>query len=679
MLTRGEYQSANATYGVLCSHTKLCTEAVLIESGMVVSAYKSDTTGEYSYNNTKAKDMVLMLKAGIRGCTSKNGVPAPFQLGTITQHEFTKTKVDYVIQLFKGEVVGADIQADERRLELSYTVMGEIPKNIPYIKLLTVSKDMKISEDDLDSIPVRSVQEIMLEKEDVTWLKNKKYYIVNDDETAEQLFTFLDNYNGVIAYDTETTGLRINCFGKINSEYQKALIQYNKEHPDEKIRSDKLVGIIFCVENDVSYYFPCFNRKFKNLYDDKNSPVRKKIIADTKERYRTGRDLKYPHGDMYDYVMNTPEDEWTSDVVLMMRVRDILEKKHIVAHNGAYEWKVDWMYEIDTNLCDDTMIMHQIMYKFRSTTSNRGESSSLKYLAKVELGVDQWELYDFFPSYKEDDSGLTRAGGKSRKKKGSLIDFSYMDYDGTRVYAPTDGDVTFQLFTKYKKDMIENHREQEYIYSVEMVVACAIAYMEFYGHRLDEAKILGIRDQTIAKIIMLESQIRQEINYASPEEIEKYNELKAIKEEINNINKSDSKLASDELTNKLKERAAELKKIITEDQKHPLNLASPAQVADLFYKSKEEGGLGYKCSGEKPSVAKRELKALVQEKNDDGTPKNKVAVLYSDYKKEDTLNTKFFDNLPYYMYPGGFIFSSFGQISTATGRMSCSKPRRNWA
>ena len=75
---------------------------------------------------------------------------------------------------------------------------------------------------------------------------------------------------------------------------------------------------------------------------------------------------------MADYVRNTPAEEWTSDIILMERCRNILETKHIVAHNGAFEWKTGWLYEIDTNLKDDTMILHQIMYKFRTTTSNRG-------------------------------------------------------------------------------------------------------------------------------------------------------------------------------------------------------------------------------------------------------------------------------------------------------------------
>lgn len=668
MFTRGEYTNESGTYGAIVSHTKTCTEAILFQSGIIVSAYKTDDTGDYSFNNVKAKEMVQLIKAGVRGCTSKNGTPGPFVLGAITTHEFTKTKVDYTIQLFKGELAGCIIEADTKRIELNYTEgKGLIPNGIKYIKLTTSNKDIKLEENDLDSIPVRSVEEIMLEKEDVSWLKNKKYYIVNDDETAEKIFTYLENYNGMIAYDTETTGLRINCFGKINSSYQKTLQKYNEEHPNEQIRADKLVGIIFCVEKDISYYFPVGNRKFKNLYDDKNSKLRKQIIANTKARYTLGTDLKYPRGDMYDYVMNTPEDEWTSDVILMERVRNILERKHILAHHGAFEWKVDWMYEIDTNLKDDTMVMHQIMYKFRSTTSNRGESSALKYLAKVELGIDQWELEDFFPDYKEDDSGLTRGSGKSRKKKGVKVDFSYMDYEGSRIYAPADGDVTLQLGLKYKTDMLQNHKEQKYIYEVEIVVACAVAYMEFYGHKIDEDKILNIKERTKAKIAILESEIRQEINYSSEKEIELHDKLKDLMQKSEEVKGEEL----NEVMKQLVETAEALKKEMDESKEHPLNLASPAQVADLFYKSKEEGGLGYKFSGEKPSVAKKEIKALVQEKNDDGTPKNKVAVLYSEYKKEDTLLTKFFDNLHSYMYPGGFIFSSFGQISTATGRMSC--------
>lgn len=661
MFTRGEFTVDNVTYGAIMSHTKARTEAILITSGTVVSAYLVDDTGSYSYNNVRAKELVKLIQSGVKACTSKNCVPMPFELGAMNQHEFIKSKVEYTIQLYRGEVVGAFIQSSDKRLEMEYISDVSMPTNIPYVKLTEVKKNVDIADNDLDAIQTRSVQEIALEKEDITWLQNKKYFIVNDDETAEQLFAFFDQYNGPIAYDTETTGLKINCFGQINSKYQHDLEKYNEEHSDNPIRADKLVGIIFCVEEDTSYYFPCFNRKFKNLYQDLDSPVRKRIIQNTKSRYTIG-DLRDKNNSVAEYWRTTPDDEITPDCILMERVRNILETKHIVAHNGSFEYKVGLQYWIDTNLKDDTMIIHQVAYKFRNG-GGKAEPSNLKYLAKKELGVDQWELHDFFPNWKPDKEGLVRRK-PGAKNLGTQIDFSYMDYEGTRVYAPTDGDVTLGLFHKFKADLLANHKEMEYIYNVEVIVACAIGYMEFFGHRIDESKILNARAETMANKSMIISEIRQMIDYANDSELSAYAEIKQFRD-----NKKESGLSEDNFNSKLIELVSKLDGAIESNVQKQINLGSSAQVCDLFYNK-----LGIPFSGDKQSVAKKEVKALLKEKNDDGTPKYPVVHLYSKYKNEETLLSKFFDNLIYFTYPGGFIFSSFGQIATNTGRMSCSKP-----
>ncbi len=664
MITRGEYRDPSGTYGAVVRHTKAETEIILVEEGIISSAFKINRTGEYSFINKKAKEMYTILHKGIRGCTAKNGVATPFVFGTSVTHKFIRTKIEYSIELYNNELSGAHITSETNFIQLEYYDNDSIiPTGIPYIKLTTSQIDIEAPENDADSVVVRSIEEIALEKEDVSWLKNKKYYIVNDDAQAEALFQYLDNYNGVIAYDTETTGLRINCFGKINSSYQRELIKWNEENPDTPLRADKLVGIIFCVENDVSYYFPCFNRRFKNLYEDLNSSTRQTTVQNIKAKYTVG-ELRNKQGDMAEYIRNTPTDEWTPDIILMERCRNILETKHLVAHNGAFEWKCGWLYEIDTNIKDDTMILHQIMYKFRSTTSNRGEPSNLKYLAKVELGIEQWELGDFFPDFKENTSGIVRNTKSKGKKAGSNIDFSYMTYEGTRIYAPTDGDVTYQLFMKYKHDLVTNHKEQEYIYSVEVIVSQAIGYMEFYGHRIDEKKIYEVRDRTRAEIIMLESEIRQMIEYSSDEEKEVYLELSNILKETEGKRDVD-----DGLRDIIIECVDRLEKAIKENTDNVLNLNSPAQVSDLFYVKLE---IPY--NGEKMSVAKKEIKSLLKAKDDEGNNKYPIVHLYSEYKNKVTLMTKFFDNLPNFMYPGGIIFSSYGQISTATGRMSCSKP-----
>lgn len=664
MFTRGEFTVDNVTYGAILKHTKVESEAVLVTSGVVVSAYKVNSEGSFSYNNNRAKELVQLVLSGVKGCTSKNSTPMPFALGAMNQHEFIKTKVEYIIQLHRGEVVGAFIQSSDKRVEMEYADNVAIPNNIPYVKLTQVIKQSELAETDLDTIQTRSVQEIALEKEDVSWLQNKKYFIVNDDNVAEQLFTFLDSLadNVPIAYDTETTGLKINVFGQINSKYQHDLIKYNEEHADNPIRADKLVGIIFCVEENTSYYFPCFNRKFKNLYEETNSEVRKKIIQNTKARYTVG-DLKDKTHSVAEYWRNTPDDEITPDCVLMERVRNILEKKHIVAHNGSFEYKVGLQYWIDTNLKDDTMIIHQVAYKFRGG-GGKAEPSNLKYLSKHELGIDQWELHDFFPNWKPDKDGLVRRKPGTKSNLGNQIDFSYMDYEGTRVYAPTDGDCTLGLFHKFKTDLMQNHKEMEYIYNVEVLVACAIGYMEFYGHRIDMTKIMSARSHTMCNKAQYESDIRQSIDYAGPAELAAYKEMIEFRD-----SEKECGLSEDEFGDKLIEYVEKLEKAIAEDTEHVINIGSSAQMCDLFYNK-----LGYPVQGDKQSVDKKSIKALSKEKNDDGSLKYPMVTIYSKYKNEETLLSKFFDNLIYFTYPGGLIFSSFGQIATNTGRMSCSKP-----
>ena len=683
MITYGEYKDKKNTYGVIMRTLKNFTEIVFFLNGQVYQAYKKEGTDEYAYGSDDAKNLWLLITKGLVECHAsgkkQNGTPGPFYLGTVVNFEFIKNKVSYNISRYNDhELAYVYIEHPDKGIEVKLEFFAKpeegyrepveiFPQNIPYIKLTRVEKSSKeielsdIINNGEDEIVVRSVEEIALTKEDVTWLRKKKYFIVNDDEKAEQLFRYLDTFEGPISYDTETTGLRINCFGKINSKYSRALEEYNSQNPDNQIPADRLVGIIFCVEPNVSYYFPCFNRKFDNLYQNPDSPIRKKIIANTKARYTIG-DFRDKQGDMAEYVRNTAPEDFRLDVILMERVRDILEKKHIVAHNGSFEWKVGWLFEIDTNLKDDTMLLHQLLYKFRSTTSNRGEPSNLKYLSKVELGIDQWELSDFFPGYKEQEGEVKQKAGKKSTK--SKIDFSYMTYEGTRIYAPTDGDCTLQLFIKYKSDMIKNHPEQLYIYGVEVLVACAVAYMEFYGHRIDESQIEAARDKTKANMAIIESQFRQAISYSSEAELKQYEVVTAIRNTV-----EETKEPSKELMDEFRAEVEKLQSIMDNDEENVISITSPAQVSSLFYDK-----LGIPFSGEKKSVDKKAIKALMQIKDEQGNLKYPVVALYSKYRKEHTLLTKFFDNLVYYTYPGGIIFSSYGQISTATGRMSCKKP-----
>lgn len=687
MISLGTYKGKDGEIvNIAINSTKTETEVILFSNNEILSAFKKVGVNKYSYRSNKAELAYKLIEKAFRYSNSKNSAPAPCELGAMTIHNFKRANTEFTVMIHMSSLYGALIKGEQETLNVSYVKDYAFPKGIPYVKLTTekpkIVDNMSI-EDTLNSIPVRTVEEIALEKEDITWLANKKYYVVNDDSIAEELFTFFENYNGKIAYDIESTGLKINCFGKINSSYAKALEEYNKNNPDSQIRVDRLCGIIFCVEPDVSYYFPCFARKFKPLYEDRNSEVRKKIITNVKMRYTIG-DKMNEQGDMADYIRNTQPDDIRDDVVLMERVRNILEKCYIITHGGSIEYKTGLMYDIDTNIKDDTMIEHQLFYKF--SKGGKPERSNLKYLSKTYLGIDQWSLKDFFPeaSDEDDDSTKGKVKGLKKKKKGSLIDFSYMDYNGTRIYAPADGDCTLLLDNKFKPDIVANYSDALYLYSIEMIDLKAVGYVEFYGHRIDEYKIDNVRRTTEIAIGIQESEIRQYVGYSSNEEIAVYNKLKelessreAIENNIEELTKNgDSKTIIDEEYKKVSAIIDEemtvlsnIHTIMDTDEENPINLNSPAQVADLFYVK-----LGIPLKGDKPTVNKKALEGLSKEVDDNGEPKYPVVKMYLNLKKKVTLLTKFFGNLQDFMYPGGYIFSSFGQINTNTGRMSCKNP-----
>ena len=545
MFTRGTYidRVSDKISTLFISHENKSMETFLCDGFNVQSAYYTNGLINKCYNNKTAQNVSRIISQALSKCNTKNAQLVPFKLGTATMHQFQTKKVQYQLLRYNGLLAGCSIISDEYEIEIEYcddmtqSLFDSMRSQFNYVELK--SQKLKISDDDEKiEVSTRSLEEIALEK-DITWLKNKQYYVVNDDAVAEQIFTILDNCDCVVAYDTETTGLHINMFSKVNSKYAKQLEEYNKNKPKaDRIRADRLTGIIFCVEDNVSYYFPVGNRKFKNLYET-DTDIRTKLVNKYKAEYTIGGKNSL-EGDIARYWRETPEDKITPDVILMERCRNILTTKHIVAHNGSFEWKVSYCYDIDINLCDDTMIMHQLMYKFRSTTSNKGEPSNLKYLTKRELGIDQLDLKDFFTEYKEDKDGLVRG-----KKKSLAIDFSYMDFEGSRAYAPADGDTTLQIYKRYKKDLVENHRELVYLYQIEIIVACAIAYMEFYGIKLDEEHINDVCEVKKTELLELELDFRKSVNYSSDKEIEMRSKLDLLKDELADIVSSENNVADD--------------------------------------------------------------------------------------------------------------------------------------
>lgn len=668
---------------------------VVDSNNQAVSAFKEETAvqcyKEYNWNNLEAQkyyNIINTCLTAVRKCKLLKNGKAPKKSktqvessvstygivlnysGKIKAYEFAISK-----QQMGGDFTSIQIDGDDATIiklqilsnQADITHINSLIEQIKFVETANIDKtkilDVNTSENDEDylmSRHVRTIEEISLTK-DTTWLKSKNYFIIDNEDTAEQIFKALESYNGLISYDVETSGLNVNRFCEIGSPFKKQLEDWNAERPeDQRIKADSLTGFSFCVQPNVAYYFPCKHRKFKNLYNDINNPTTRKVAERIKARY-TVADLRDADSYISQYIRTTPIEEWTEDVILMERCRDILEKHKILAHHGSFEWKVGWCYHIDTNITEDTMLIHQLAFKWKNIRTHAGEPSNLKYLTKSLLRIDQLSLEDFFADFKEAETSAEvrsvsmTAKKKNKKKKKALIDFSYMDYEGTRCYAPADVDFTLQIWNKLKLEMMKQFPDLEYLYGVEIITACAVGYAEFNGLHINETKIDAAKYESLVKMADLEHKIRDYNNLCTEEENEAYNALKELDTE---------KTSHEDLDKALNKLSTVIEKVGN------LKLSSPGQVGELLYtkynwKLDEDG---------KKSMSKRVIKQYEKLTNENGTPLYPEVIWYRQWKDESTLITKFFDKLSDFTWPNGYIFTSFGQIACATGRMSSKKP-----
>lgn len=163
------------------------------------------------------------------------------------------------------------------------------------------------------------------------WLKERKYTIVKSEEQMVSICKDIWNHKGIIAFDTETTGLNVNITSRQGI-------------------GDVLVGMVFSYKVGEAYYFPVRHKKIKNICNESNE----------------------------DYIINK-------------YFKPILEEKEILCHNGSYDWKVMYNYGIFTNVVQDTLIL----FKVSMWNDHRDMSLGLKQLTKMVLNRDSFELSDF--------------------------------------------------------------------------------------------------------------------------------------------------------------------------------------------------------------------------------------------------------------------------------------------
>lgn len=163
------------------------------------------------------------------------------------------------------------------------------------------------------------------------WLFGRKYEIVQSIDRLEEICEEMWNHDGIISFDTETTGLdfTFKCF-------------YGQ--------GDKLVGMVFSIREGEGWYIPIRNKKFKNICEESD----------------------------INYIVNK-------------YFKKILEQKPLLCQNGGFDWKVMYSMGIFINLVHDTLIFN----KLTIWNDHRNIKLGLKEMTKATLGRDSLELSDF--------------------------------------------------------------------------------------------------------------------------------------------------------------------------------------------------------------------------------------------------------------------------------------------
>lgn len=135
-------------------------------------------------------------------------------------------------------------------------------------------------------------------QKDFRWLRGRKYEIVTP-ENFEQVLSRYYAYDGMIAIDTETTGLKINYLSRTG-------------------QGDQLTGICLSMKTGEAHYFPLQMHYIKNLCG----------------------------GDHFYFMQHY--------------MRDFLQTHKFVTHHNQFDWKVFYIYDINLNTVFDTYIAYQI-------------------------------------------------------------------------------------------------------------------------------------------------------------------------------------------------------------------------------------------------------------------------------------------------------------------------------
>lgn len=306
-----------------------------------------------------------------------------------------------------------------------------------YLGFEVVHKFKPVIDEYTTSLMYESLQEIIDANpdKDFAWLREKKYEVVTD-ETLDEICASIRNHDGLIYFDTETTGLTFNFKCEVGE-------------------GDKLVGIILSYKYGESYYFPVRMKRIKNLCN----------------------------GD---------------DVYFMEHyMKPILEGKDLVVHNLEFDWRVCYVYGINANIVHDTMLLFKVTLgserpdmtvKLKELTRQILKRDSLELSDLVK--TDKWGESDI--TFDDLSEELTRLYAcPDTDNLIGLLDFATKNnllqrYNATKVYQIEINFTYAVAYQEYYGHLVDLKRLEQLKAEVTDGIANCMAKMEeIAGHKFN--------------------------------------------------------------------------------------------------------------------------------------------------------------------------------------------------
>ena len=279
-------------------------------------------------------------------------------------------------------------------------------------------------------------------------------------------------------------------------------------------------------------------------------------------------------------------------------MRPILEGKELVAHNMTFDWKVAYIYDINANIVHDTMAI----IKLTLGTEKKNYPMGLKENTRLILNRDSLELSDLLI---DDDWGEND------------IKFWDLPYELVRLYACADTDNTNGLLNyALQTDLLGRYGAKK-VYEIEIAFSFAVAYQEFYGHRIDITNLNIMRTEIVD------------------------GQALAMKNMVDIVG-------------------------------HEFNPNSPKQLTSILY---GELGIPEQISRKtgRPTTDKETLKKLAELTDIEGNIKYPFCAELQKFREYEGVR-KIIDKFPEYVTEDGYIFSHVMQYGTTTGRVSINTP-----